>query len=113
MPADAESHQGRPSGGSATKAKGSFPMTSKLAKMAVSIAAGFTLLCASSAYAADTAEVTVASAGAAGVTAAKSETSGIAGIVFAGDQRATNLQKTSTAIIVADMASGRKHRVQR
>jgi hypothetical protein len=113
MPAEAESHQGHPSGGIATKTKGSSPMTCKLSKMAVSIAAGFTLLCASSACAAETAQVAVASAGAADVAAAKSETSAIASIVLAGNQRATNLQKTPTAIIVADIASGRKHRVQR
>ena len=88
-------------------------MAHSFSKITASFAAAIGLLCAGNALAADTAEVTVARVALADVASAKSETSTIDGMVFAGNQRATNLQKTSTAIIVADIASSRKSRVNR
>ena len=88
-------------------------MTRPVSIMTATFSVVIALLCASSAYAADSAEVSVDSVAVAVAASTKSENSAIAEIVFAGNQRATNLQKTTSAIIVADIASSRKSRVTR
>ncbi len=92
-------------------------MANALSQMTASFAAAIALLGASNAYASGTAEVTEATASTADVTGVSGQASATSGIILAGNQRATNLQKTSTAIIVAGIDAGisvgRKSRAQR
>ncbi len=88
-------------------------MSCALSKMAVSLPAVITLLCASSAYAADTAEVTTDRDAVTASVGTKSDANSLTGIVLTANKRETNLQKTSTSIAVMGIEGVRKHRVQR
>ncbi len=84
-------------------------MTLTISKSLVSLGAALALVCVNGALAAGLTQA-VSARETADVKIASADTSAV---VFATNQRATNLQKTPTAIIVSGIETGRKHSLQK
>jgi len=88
-------------------------MTNTVSNIAVALAGSFVLLGTSAAYGASTAEVSVSANVAAPASLDRVENAIAPASIIATNQRATNLSKTATFVIVSDIASTRQQRSSR
>lgn len=88
-------------------------MSRSVSKMSVAFGGTLGLLCASSAYAASSAEVAVATNVSATSSVSRIESNAVPTMIIAANQRKTNLQKTAAFVIVSDIGSDKRRRSPR